>query len=136
VPAPPSTACRARSANRSGLPKPGTGDAKVRHNRGRAQKYAPRRRVAYRHARSLRHRDDPRVVAWLAGSNAKVCVRVESEQELLAVYRAARQAGLLAEAITDAGRTEFHGVPTVTCLAVGPDTDDNLAPITGELKLL
>jgi len=84
----------------------------------------------------LRHRDDPRVVAWLAGSNAKVCVRVESEQELLDVYRAARQAGLLAETITDAGRTEFHGVPTVTCLAVGPDTDEKRAPITGELRLL
>lgn len=84
----------------------------------------------------LRHRDDPRFVVWLAGSNPTVCVRVESQQGLLDIYHAAQQAGLLTEITTDAGRTGFRGVPTLTCLAVGPDTDVNLAPITGELKLL
>lgn len=84
----------------------------------------------------LNHLDDPRVQQWLNGSFAKVCVRVESEEELLAVYDAAVSAGLITALITDSGRTEFHGVPTRTCIAVGPDSPDNLQPITGDLKLL
>ncbi len=84
----------------------------------------------------LRHASDPRVTTWLTESQAKVCVRVESEQELLDVVHAARSAGLLAELITDAGRTEFHGEPTLTCAAIGPDTPENLDPVTGELRLL
>jgi PTH2 family peptidyl-tRNA hydrolase len=87
-------------------------------------------------AATLAHLDDPRVQQWLHGAFAKVCVRVESEAELIAVYEAARAAGLVTALITDSGRTEFHGVPTKTCIAVGPDTDDNLRPITGALKLL
>ena len=38
--------------------------------------------------------------------------------------------------ITDAGLTEFNGVPTKTCLALGPDYPENIDPITGNLKLL
>lgn len=74
---------------------------------------------------------------WLAGSFKKICVRVDSENELLQVYeQATKEAGLITCLITDSGLTEFHGVPTVTCCAIGPDTDENLDPITGELKLL
>ncbi|WPH57761.1 peptidyl-tRNA hydrolase [Mycobacterium phage WXIN] len=79
---------------------------------------------------------DPRIDEWLDGSFTKVCVRVDSELELLDVYEKARAAGLLAELITDNGLTEFGGVPTRTCIAVGPDNAENLAPITGHLKLL
>lgn len=73
---------------------------------------------------------------WLAGSFTKVCVRVESEEELFTVVKAARLAGITNCVITDSGKTEFNGVPTVTCAAIGPDSDENLAPITGHLKLL
>jgi len=79
---------------------------------------------------------DPRVLSWLDGRFTKICVRVDSEEELLSVYDAARVAGLLTVLITDAGLTEFNGVPTNTCIAVGPDTAEALDPITEELKLL
>jgi PTH2 family peptidyl-tRNA hydrolase len=36
----------------------------------------------------------------------------------------------------DSGRTEFHGVLTPTCCAVGPDFSERVDPITGHLKLL
>jgi peptidyl-tRNA hydrolase, PTH2 family len=38
--------------------------------------------------------------------------------------------------ITDAGHTEFKGVPTKTCLAIGPNDVDEIDVVTGHLKLL
>jgi PTH2 family peptidyl-tRNA hydrolase len=72
---------------------------------------------------------------WLDVSMRKVTVKVASEQELLDVYGKALAAGLVVELITDRGLTEFGGVPTRTCLAVGPDYDDLIDPVTGDLEL-
>ena len=72
---------------------------------------------------------------WLEGSLRKVTVKVGSEADLLAVYDQAIEAGLVAHLITDRGLTEFGGVPTRTCLAVGPDYDDLIDPVTGDLEL-
>jgi PTH2 family peptidyl-tRNA hydrolase len=36
----------------------------------------------------------------------------------------------------DAGLTEFNGVPTKTCIAIGPNWSDEIDEITGHLKLL
>ena len=74
--------------------------------------------------------------AWLTGSFAKVCCRVNSEEELLAIRDQAAEAGLEVHLITDSGKTEFHGVPTNTCLAIGPDVAEKIDPVTGELELL
>jgi PTH2 family peptidyl-tRNA hydrolase len=73
---------------------------------------------------------------WLDGAFTKVCVRVDSEAELRAVVQKAKEAGVMAHFCVDAGRTEFHGVPTPTCCAIGPDFADRIDPITGHLKLL
>ena len=73
---------------------------------------------------------------WLDGSFTKICVRVDSEEELLGVVQKAQEAGVLVYLCVDAGRTEFHGVPTPTCCAVGPDFPERIDPITGHLKLL
>ena len=73
---------------------------------------------------------------WLNGSFTKICVSVDSEQELLDVYEKARSAGIISSLIEDAGHTEFGGVPTFTCCAIGPDTNEKIDEITGKLKLL
>lgn len=73
---------------------------------------------------------------WLDYLFTKVCVQVGSETELLAVYEAAQKAGLPCALIVDAGLTEFGGVPTKTCCAIGPAYPDKIDPITGHLKLL
>lgn len=73
--------------------------------------------------------------AWKEGSFTKICVYVNSEEELLEVYNKACEANLPAELITDSGLTEFNGVPTLTCLAVGPASKESLEPITGHLPL-
>jgi peptidyl-tRNA hydrolase, PTH2 family len=72
---------------------------------------------------------------WLTTSFRKIAVTVSSEEQLMAVYDSAKAAGLVAELITDSGRTEFHGIPTPTSLGIGPDYDDLIDPVTGGLDL-
>jgi PTH2 family peptidyl-tRNA hydrolase len=74
--------------------------------------------------------------AWLTGAFAKVCCRVNSEEELTEIHDKALDAGLEVHLITDSGKTEFHGEPTNTCLAIGPDEADRIDAITGDLQLL
>ena len=73
---------------------------------------------------------------WLTGQFTKICVSVNSEAELLEVYNTAKKAGLMCSLIQDAGHTEFAGVPTYTCCAVGPNWSDEIDPITKDLSLL
>ncbi|MGZ3473591.1 MAG: aminoacyl-tRNA hydrolase [Polyangiales bacterium] len=72
---------------------------------------------------------------WLFAHCAKICVRVDSEAELLDVHHKARAAGLESHLIRDAGHTEFGGVPTLTACAVGPDEAERIDPITSSLTL-
>jgi PTH2 family peptidyl-tRNA hydrolase len=76
------------------------------------------------------------LTAWLEGTYTKVCVRVGSEDELLDLFYAADRNGLPCALITDSGKTVFHGVPTNTCIAIGPADADEIDKITGKLKLL
>ena len=73
---------------------------------------------------------------WLASSYAKICVGVISKTELEAIIMKAEGSDLEVNVVTDNGATEFHGVPTVTCCAIGPDYSDKIDSITGNLKLL
>ena len=74
--------------------------------------------------------------AWLTGRFTKVCVSVDSEAALDAVVARAQAAGVPCALIVDAGQTEFHGVPTKTCCAVGPAWVADVDAITGDLPLL
>ena len=73
---------------------------------------------------------------WLTDGFAKVCCRANSEEELLEIHDKALEAGLEVHLITDSGKTEFHGQPTDTCLAIGPDEIGKIDEITGHLQLL
>lgn len=78
----------------------------------------------------------PALAEWLGDRFAKVCVSVSSEAELDAIVESARAAGLPCALIVDAGHTEFHGVPTKTCCAIGPAWVAEIDKITGQLPLL
>ncbi len=84
---------------------------------------------------SVRVAVDPEARAWLQGAFTKIAVKVNSEEELLAVRDRAVAAGIPHALIQDAGRTEFHGVPTYTALAVGPASTERIDPVTGDLSL-
>lgn len=78
---------------------------------------------------------DPILEQWINGTFTKICLTVDSEEELLNVYQAAKEAGLRSVLITDSGKTEFNGVPTNTVVAIGPNRAEDIDKITGELKL-
>lgn len=72
---------------------------------------------------------------WICGSFTKVVVQVKSEEELRAVHERAQIAGLVSKLIVDSGATEFHGIPTPTACAVGPDRAEKIDAVTGGLEL-
>lgn len=72
---------------------------------------------------------------WVSNGSKKVTLQVSSEKELMDLASSARKANLKFHVITDAGITEFNGVATKTCIAIGPDTDEAIDKITGTLKL-
>lgn len=72
---------------------------------------------------------------WVNGNFRKVVCQVNSEQELFDLYAAAGKTGLVQFMVRDQGATEFHGVETVTALAIGPDYAEKIDPITQHLKL-
>jgi PTH2 family peptidyl-tRNA hydrolase len=74
-------------------------------------------------------------IEWINGKYAKICLQVSSEEELQSVYDKAKSVGLKVHMITDAGATEFHGVPTKTCLAIGPDDAEKIDVVTKHLSL-
>ena len=76
------------------------------------------------------------MAAWLGGRFAKICVSVDSEAALDAIVERARGASLPCALIVDSGATEFHGVPTKTCCAIGPAWTDEVDAITSGLPLL
>lgn len=80
-------------------------------------------------------RSDSYLDKWLNGLFTKICVYVEDEAELLEVYEKAKAASLPCKLITDAGNTEFHGVPTNTCVGIGPYWSEDIDEITGDLNL-
>ena len=72
---------------------------------------------------------------WIMEGTAKVCLRVNSEKELVDHYEKAKSLGLNSFLIKDSGRTEFGGVPTLTACAIGPDEVEIIDKITSDLKL-
>jgi peptidyl-tRNA hydrolase len=73
-------------------------------------------------------------IEWMRGSFRKVVLVAHDEEELLDVYKKAKEAGLEAHLITDSGYTCFDE-PTNTCVGIGPHRDDKIDPITAHLKL-
>ena len=86
---------------------------------------------------ALRDTDKPTTPLsdWFKYGCAKICVYVDSEEELMNIADKAKEKGIIAAVITDAGMTEFHGVPTKTCLALEPLPTDVADELTGNLPL-
>jgi PTH2 family peptidyl-tRNA hydrolase len=76
------------------------------------------------------------ITSWLTSSFRKICVYVNSEEELEAVHQKALDSGLISHMIVDNGATEFNGVKTKTCCAIGPASDHKFKNVTDHLPLL
>ena len=78
----------------------------------------------------------PEMKSWLCGIFTKICVSVDSEEELLYIYEQAKDEGLVCSLIQDAGLTEFDGVATYTAVAIGPARNKEVDEVTKALSLL
>ena len=76
------------------------------------------------------------ITSWLTSSFRKICVYVNSEEELVAVHQKALDSGLISHIVEDNGLTEFNGVKTLTAVAIGPAYDNKFDGITDHLPLL
>lgn len=77
----------------------------------------------------------PDIQEWMEGSFAKVCLAVNSEEELKECYEIAKSHNLPCAYIVDNGTTVFHGIPTPTCVGIGPAQSTVLEPLFKHLKL-
>jgi PTH2 family peptidyl-tRNA hydrolase len=79
--------------------------------------------------------DESDIKTWFETSYTKICLYVNSEEELLSIKSIADDEGLICSLILDNGTTEFHGEKTYTCLAFEPLKSEIIDPITGHLPL-
>jgi len=75
------------------------------------------------------------VKQWCQEGFTKVTLKVNSEDELIDIYRKAKAANLPVELIQDSGLTEFDGIVTKTCIAIGPAFTQEIDKVTGHLNL-
>jgi len=91
---------------------------------------------------SLDMKDGSMLDQWMNGIYTKVVVSVENEEELLKIKEQIDKRNkdcvvpIPYALITDCGKTEFNGVPTNTCIGIGPFESEELDKITGNLPLL
>ncbi|RLE83167.1 MAG: peptidyl-tRNA hydrolase [Thermoprotei archaeon] len=72
---------------------------------------------------------------WFYGFQKKIVLEVRSENELLEIYRKAKESGLPVALVRDKGLTEIPP-NTLTAVAIGPAPSEKIDKITGSLKLL
>lgn len=78
----------------------------------------------------------PIVDRWLKTGQAKVVVKATDKIHLDYLVELSARAGVMYNIVTDSGKTVFHDQETVTCIAIGPDTVEQVDLVTKGLKLL
>lgn len=75
---------------------------------------------------------------WINGCYTKICLCVENEEELVELFNKIKKENpnIPCELIEDIGLTEFNGVPTKTCIGIGPYWNEEIDKFTKHLKLL
>lgn len=84
---------------------------------------------------SYKRTNNKLIQKWKNEAYAKVILKVDSLKELYELKELAEKNNISNYLVTDAGRTQIP-TSTVTCLAIGPDEDEIIDKLTGNLKLL
>ena len=79
--------------------------------------------------------DSDKLKKWRMSGQAKIILKVDSKQDLFKYNQIAKDSGLITALITDAGKTVI-APGTETCVAIGPDEEDKIDDVTGDLKLV
>ncbi len=80
-------------------------------------------------------KDKESLFNWEECGQAKIVLKVNGKEELLAVSKKAKAAGLNTYIVCDAGRTQIEP-GSLTVLAVGPGISSDIDKVTGHLKLM
>ena len=72
---------------------------------------------------------------WKKEGGKKIILKVKDEKELLDYKRLADSYGLKTALIIDAGLTVLEP-GTMTCLGIGPDSDEKIDKVSGKLKMM
>ena len=81
-------------------------------------------------------KSDPKLVkAWQEEGMAKIVLKVKDEKELIKYFQLAKDKGLVASLVTDAGKTTI-APGTKTCVGIGPDNENEINWITKDLALM
>lgn len=72
---------------------------------------------------------------WLSENAKKVALVVKNERKLTDLFERAKEMGIPAALIKDAGLTEVEP-GTITAVGIGPDKSENVSKLTGNLPLL
>lgn len=72
---------------------------------------------------------------WEEEGEKKVVLKISGEKEMLTLFEKAKDAGIPAALIHDAGLTQIKP-GTSTCFSMGPWKEEEIDKITSELKLL
>ena len=91
--------------------------------------------VAHAAVEAVLRSDKKDVTAWRNEGMPKIVLKVANLKELQKFNQLAKDSGFKTALITDAGRTVVEP-GTVTCLAIGPENEEKLNKLIGELKLL
>ncbi|MFB6185718.1 MAG: peptidyl-tRNA hydrolase Pth2 [Halobacteriaceae archaeon] len=90
--------------------------------------------VAHASLKAYENADKNQQNKWKSEGQKKVVLKAKNEQQLFELAESANTKGVPNAIISDAGYTQLEQ-GTVTTLGVGPDDDDNIDAITGELSL-
>ncbi|TDH68963.1 hypothetical protein CCR75_000282 [Bremia lactucae] len=84
--------------------------------------------------RALKRAPDA-IRSWETLGQAKVCLKIDSEAELMALAEKAAEHGLVNYVVIDAGRTQI-APDSKTVLSIGPAPLKAIDEVTGHLKLM
>ena len=73
--------------------------------------------------------------AWRLSGMKKVVLKVQNQKDLFKYAQEAKDVGLTVSIISDAGMTELKP-GTTTAVAIGPDKENKIDQITGNLQTL
>jgi len=77
----------------------------------------------------------PKIRRWEQEGEKKVIVGVNSKEEMIHLYEKAKKEKIPCFLVEDAGLTELEP-GTMTALGIGPDEEEKIDRITGNLSLL
>ena len=90
---------------------------------------------AHASSKALLKSDSSVVSEWDDSGMKKIILWVKDEKELVKLFQKAKDSDLVASLITDAGKTTI-APGTKTCVGIGPDDEEKIDLVTGDLKLV